>query len=1432
VISKEDIENIASEILKEYGQFPQRLIEDARSERNIAESEQGRYILELLQNADDAQTPETISDMVKIGEPRVLFLLTEKYLYCANGGYQISKEGLNSICRAFLSPKRKDTPVIGFKGIGFKSVLALTEQPEIFWSGGGVRFSRELTFQYLKTEAPIAVANQTPEDVPVLRCPHLINVDSELEADPTLRKLLADSATVFRFQLADETTRQNLITRLTEVKASTVLFLNNLRTVEIITSNESKTYQISKSNVEKNIERGVIYDITEAKIQDGEKKSNWTIVSGTYELPSLIKKQLSPAWKDTDCVKISYATGMDEDGKPFPCPEYPYLHVFFPTEERTPFRILTHGTFKTNVDRRLLTQEDPLNEYMIKKLAELIRDKVLPAISERIDEPGRILDFLQPPQDLSTTSMEGRIWSELFNVLTGHSFVPDRFNKGKLSPNHILLTPLTRGTERFKSAIRGELAKRFCYGTIDVNRERRETLKKLGASIFEIIGIPKFFEENFATETTWVANVYAILDEVSSYLDSVDQALKSDFIQEVRNRRLLLLSNGEAVNAGSTEKDEAIFLPPVGDIPTPPEGLSLRFLNRPAIDEYLKISSKTMRQTFLYQELKIEEYASIPVITKAILPAIRDFWQQWPSKKVFEPGQVLGFLHALLGESPPEDDRIKAITLMPVPIKGEKQYAQAFGVYASLEWTGNDDLEFIYGSHPASCFLAPPSTTVTSDNMEGWKKFYQWLGISWVPRVLPQFEEFEDNRWNYCSWTYNKCPTSPHSKLPNWADYCTELFKQCKKMGDHNPLDKHSVCQYTSWAIDRFNEIVSNPDKSKRLLSVLVTKWETHYSQYMKCQIAWRDKYKKDYFLTEVSSYFAWQVKSHPWIASSRFDLWGLKKPSDLFIKTDSLYNELGDLIPYVDYRTEPEKILLAMLGVRTSVDDLTAEDWWRIATDMPRLLKPEERVVRPLYRRMMQVENIEQENAARDGFMLNGKLLALAESKWDFTDRDEVWYIESEEFRRLFGNYVPIFAIQHEERRGAAVKRTYEINVLEEHLRPKLDIGDEDEPASDLLNQFLDSIKPFLAARVYAQRPSREAEDVSYLRRLKLCAVKSLKVAYALDIEGRPIEETSDKGTYLDKQNSLVYVDARSFHIKDLQTIEQDQKLASELGVQIAYYLGIDLANDFMLLMKSSAELRYEILSRANVSVVDVNHFMESLKEIAGKPPQIVGKIPPAQQISPTLQPPASTGAMPANTGPPQIQVIPLELWNPSELGFEEPVETIPHSDTKSLGTGSSGPGTYTHPGYLTDPDERERVNRAGVALVVAYEKHRHGKEHDCTAKVESREKANCGYDILSQCDKETRQIEVKSSRGDLQVVELTASEWEAARETPSGDDYYLYRVRNLDKRSGREPEIVIIRNPYSVLMGEPTRFKVRLNRLRGKMEIVPLTKSSAEQR
>src|SRR5690606_33927729 len=89
-----------------------RIISDYHAEKQIAESYNGRQLLELLQNADDAGTDEVLID-----------LNSEKgILRIANNGTPFDISGVQSLMLAYKSSKNK-RHYIGNKGLGFRSVL-------------------------------------------------------------------------------------------------------------------------------------------------------------------------------------------------------------------------------------------------------------------------------------------------------------------------------------------------------------------------------------------------------------------------------------------------------------------------------------------------------------------------------------------------------------------------------------------------------------------------------------------------------------------------------------------------------------------------------------------------------------------------------------------------------------------------------------------------------------------------------------------------------------------------------------------------------------------------------------------------------------------------------------------------------------------------------------------------------------------------------------------------------------------------------------------------------------------------------------------------------------------------------------------------------------------------------------------------------------
>src|SRR5690348_10873626 len=111
------------ENLRVYKTSPTRVDEDAGQEMNLAHGGYGkRQLLELVQNGADA--------MISSPGGRIEVVLTGDYLYCANQGDAVSENGIKSLLHAHLSDKRGAE--IGRFGLGFKSVLGVTDKPEFY----------------------------------------------------------------------------------------------------------------------------------------------------------------------------------------------------------------------------------------------------------------------------------------------------------------------------------------------------------------------------------------------------------------------------------------------------------------------------------------------------------------------------------------------------------------------------------------------------------------------------------------------------------------------------------------------------------------------------------------------------------------------------------------------------------------------------------------------------------------------------------------------------------------------------------------------------------------------------------------------------------------------------------------------------------------------------------------------------------------------------------------------------------------------------------------------------------------------------------------------------------------------------------------------------------------------------------------------------
>ena len=98
-------------------------------------NDQGHFVLEVIQNADDNNYDANQT-------PKLEFHITSNSLRLVNNELGFREENVSALCTTGKSSKSKSRGFIGEKGIGFKSVFAVSDAPEIHSNGFHFRFNR------------------------------------------------------------------------------------------------------------------------------------------------------------------------------------------------------------------------------------------------------------------------------------------------------------------------------------------------------------------------------------------------------------------------------------------------------------------------------------------------------------------------------------------------------------------------------------------------------------------------------------------------------------------------------------------------------------------------------------------------------------------------------------------------------------------------------------------------------------------------------------------------------------------------------------------------------------------------------------------------------------------------------------------------------------------------------------------------------------------------------------------------------------------------------------------------------------------------------------------------------------------------------------------------------------------------------------------
>ena len=307
-------EKLKQENIKEYGRGTVHL-----SYLGMLYSDRTHFVFELLQNAEDA------------GASHVRVDLYADRLEFRHNGRPFDSGDVKGICSVGQSVKKEDLTLIGKFGIGFKSVYAYTNRPEVH--------SSDEHFAIEHFVRPKAVAPR------------------QTDGQETLFVFPFDHPEVSSSQAYRE-----IEARLNSLTHVTLLFLRNLKELAwFLHNSKTEAGLLVRSQLDYN---GL------KLVSVSEQASGFSTEWLMFERPVSSKSSVMPLR-----VEIAFATRRNQDGvleiQAFPRSQ---LVVFFPTEKETHVGFLIQGPYRTTPARDNIPQHNEFNQLLIVETAALIED--------------------------------------------------------------------------------------------------------------------------------------------------------------------------------------------------------------------------------------------------------------------------------------------------------------------------------------------------------------------------------------------------------------------------------------------------------------------------------------------------------------------------------------------------------------------------------------------------------------------------------------------------------------------------------------------------------------------------------------------------------------------------------------------------------------------------------------------------------------------------------------------------------------------------------------------------------------------------------------------------------------------------------------------------------------------------------------------------
>lgn len=439
-------------------------------------SDQTHFVYELLQNAQDALKRRSIAEPDHAFPKSVYFSLFPDRLELRHYGQNFDEDDVKGISDILRGTKALDKKQIGKFGIGFKSVYAFTESPEIH--SGDEHFVIE---RYIRPRSISPVKFKPGETLFVFPFNH-----KEKTASQTYERIRG---------------------RLADLGLRTLLFLDEID--QIVWDLEGKragSYIRERKPIQNNVWRVTLLG------EEGQK---------TSEEDWLIFQQ--PVNDSNSNVEIAFSIGQDEKTKKdFIQPvNQSSLYAYFATDKETRLRFLIQGHYQTTPSRDNVLVDDEFNKLLISETARLLIRSLEQLKSMGLLNADTLETMPLKSEHFPPSSFLRPLYEEFLKAMLTQDLLPSvdgkyiKADEAKLARGAELIQLLS--VESLKALF--GFSKNYRWTSDDITRDRTPELREF---LMSAMNIEEIDPEKFARQITkeflesrsdeWLVKFYEFLD--------------------------------------------------------------------------------------------------------------------------------------------------------------------------------------------------------------------------------------------------------------------------------------------------------------------------------------------------------------------------------------------------------------------------------------------------------------------------------------------------------------------------------------------------------------------------------------------------------------------------------------------------------------------------------------------------------------------------------------------------------------------------------------------------------------------------------------------------------------------------------------------------------------------------------------------------------